>query len=72
MDGPTANAIESLMNLLYLIRLRAASPQEVLAFVDMAKQPMEVLVSAARNAASRHLPPDPASEQSSDSSGAKL
>ena len=48
MDEATANAVECLVNLLYLIRMQAAVPTDVLHFVDMAQGPMETLVDAAR------------------------
>ena len=49
VDEVTANAVECLVNLLYLIRLRASVPKDVLIFVDMAKGPLETLVAAARS-----------------------
>ncbi len=47
MDEEAANAVECLVNLLYLIRMQAAVPTDVLLFVDMAQKPMETLVATA-------------------------
>ena len=48
VDEATANAVECLVNLVYLIRLQASVPNDVLLFVDMAQKPLETLVAAAR------------------------
>lgn len=48
MERDEANAMECLVNLLYLIRLRAADPADVLTFVDMAEPFVQKLVAAAQ------------------------
>ena len=49
MNDATANAVESLINLFYLIRLQSAVQKDVLLFVDMAQRPLETLTAAARD-----------------------
>lgn len=47
MKPQTINEIESLINLLYLIELRAGSVDEVRTFVKMSEGPMAILLAAA-------------------------
>lgn len=48
VDDTTVNAIESLLNLLYLTDLLTENAAEVHAFTEMAKLPIATLIAAAQ------------------------
>jgi hypothetical protein len=48
MDQTSQHAIEILANLLYLIESRADEAEDVRRYVEIARQPLDVLIEAAK------------------------